>query len=175
MSRCDNRLFTIPSWFVFFFFPVCSYYLNDSKGCKCSWLSSCQALARPLPPISPLPLLKLPWQVQMSFLPRTVQAAASCLGLTVAVICVLEKRANFRVLWLTLLSFVNMACKMKEVHNSYKTPILYFCILRLDEALRCLEVRVCQKHLNYKFSVSFLPEPLKRPPLKAMPVDRFSF
>ena len=89
----------------------------------------------------------------------------------------LEKIANFWVLRLTVLSFENMACKMKDFHYSSKIPctILYFCILRLDKALRCLELKACQKHLNYKFSVSFLPEPLKRHPLKEMPVDQFSF
>lgn len=92
-------------------------------------------------------------------------------------LCLLEKIANFWVLWLTVLSFVNMACKMKDFHYSYKIPcaILYFCILRLDKALRCLELKACQKHLNYKFSVSFLSEPLKSHPLKEMPVDQFSF
>lgn len=160
-----------------FFFPVWSYYISDTKGCRCSWISSCQAPTRPLPRISSLPVPRLPWQVRMSSLPHTIQAAASCLGLTVEVICVLEKRANFWVLWLTVLSFVNMACKMKDIHYSYQIPcaVLYFCILRLDKALRCLELKVCQKHLNYKFRVSFLPEPLKRHPLKEMPVGRFSF
>ena len=92
-------------------------------------------------------------------------------------LCLLEKIVNFWVLWLTVLSFVNMACKMKDFHYYCKIPcvISYFCILRLDKALRCLELKACQKHLNYKFGVSVLSEPLKRHPWKEMPVDRFLF
>lgn len=55
-------------------------------------------------------------------------------------LCLMEKIAKFRVLPLIASFFVNRAYKMKDLLCSYRIPcaILYFCVLRLGKALRCL-------------------------------------
>lgn len=86
-------------------------------------------------------------------------------------LCPLEKGTNLWVLPSAVLSFVNEACKMKDCHYSYKIPRAVFLH---SWAGWCPHVSgACQKQLCYKYSGSFLPEPLKHHPLKEKPDFHF--
>lgn len=89
------------------FFPACSDYFNDSKGCKCVTISSCRAHTHSLPCSLALPLLGFPGHVQMHFF-LSWDSSGGHLHL-------LDKIGNFWVLQLTVLSLVNMTCKMRDL------------------------------------------------------------
>lgn len=112
-SRRDNCLSTPLSCYIFF--PVWSDYLNESKVCKCSWISSCQAHTHTSSATHrSSALTETSVAGSDLFLPARCSSSSFSLGNNSGGdLRLWEKIENFWVLQLTVLSFVNRACKWK--------------------------------------------------------------